>query len=60
MDVLRGDEATLGVARYILENPVRAGLVARVEDYPFAGSMVYPIAEILAAVQMMPASRKSG
>jgi putative transposase len=58
--VLRGDEATLGVARYILENPVRAGLVAGVEDYPFAGSMVYPIAEILAAVQMMPASRKSG
>jgi putative transposase len=57
--VLRSDEATLGVARYILENPVRAGLVARVEDYPFAGSMVYPIAEILAAVQMMPASRKS-
>jgi putative transposase len=58
--VLRDDEGTLGVARYIMENPVRAGLVARVEDYPFAGSPVYPLAEILAAVQMMPASRKSG
>ena len=58
--VLRDDEATLGVARYILDNPVRAGLVARVEDYPFAGSMLYPLAEILAAVQLMPASRKSG
>jgi REP element-mobilizing transposase RayT len=58
--VLRDDEATLHVARYILENPVRGGLVARVEDYPFAGSMVYPIAEILAAVRMMPVSRESG
>jgi len=58
--VLRDDEATLSVARYILENPVRAGLVASVEDYSFAGSMVYPIAEILAAVQMLPPSRKSG
>jgi len=58
--VLRDEEATLGVARYILENPVRAGLVARVEDYPFAGSTVYPVAEILAAVQMKPASVKSG
>jgi hypothetical protein len=56
--VLRADEETLGVVRYTLENPVRAGLVARVEDYPFAGSTVYPLAEILAAVQMMPASRK--
>ena len=43
-----------------LENPVRAGLVTCAEEYPFAGSLVYPIAEILAAVQMMPASRKSG
>ena len=58
--VLRNDEPTLGVARYTLENPVRAGLVTCAEEYPFAGSLVYPIAEILAAVQMMPASRKSG
>jgi REP-associated tyrosine transposase len=56
--VLRDDEPTLGVARYTLENPVRGGLVQRVEDYPFAGSAVYPLAEILAAVQMMPANRQ--
>ena len=42
------------------DKSVRAGLVASVEDYSFAGSMVYPIAEILAAVQMLPPSRKSG
>jgi putative transposase len=58
--VLRSDEPTLSVARYIVENPVRAGLVTRVEDYPFVGSTMHSIAEILEAVQMMPAGRKSG
>ena len=48
--VLRDDEATLVVARYILENPLRAGLVGRIEDYPFAGSRVYSLAEILEGV----------
>ena len=32
--VLRDEDATAGVIRYILNNPVRAGLVARPEDYP--------------------------
>ena len=45
--VLRDDEATLVVARYVFDNPLRAGLVRRVEDYPFAGSCVYSLAEIL-------------
>jgi putative transposase len=59
--VLRNDEATLSVARYTLENPIRGGLVERVEDYPFAGSPMYPLADILAAVQMMPDNwRRSG
>lgn len=35
--VLRGEEGTLSVARYIIENPVRAGLVKNVTDYPFTG-----------------------
>lgn len=39
--VLRDDEATLTVARYILANPVRAGLVEEPGDYPFAGSFVF-------------------
>jgi len=47
--VLRNDEATLAVARYIFENPIRAGLVSRVEDYPFLGSMVYTVTDILEA-----------
>ena len=44
------DESTMAVARYILENPLRARLVERVEDYPFAGSCQYPLHEILEAV----------
>ena len=44
---LRDDEDTRRVARYLLENPVRGGLVERVQDYPFVGSFVYTIDEIL-------------
>ena len=33
--VVRSSEQTFVVARYILENPVRAGLVAAIEEYPF-------------------------
>jgi putative transposase len=49
---LRAEESALAVARYILENPIRARLVERVEDYPFLGSSVYTVDEILEAVQM--------
>jgi putative transposase len=49
---LRKAESALGVARYIFENPIRAGLVTRVEDYPFLGSSAYTIGDILKAVQM--------
>jgi len=48
--VLRNDETTLVVARYILENSLRAGLAASVEDYPHLGSTTHPIGEILAAI----------
>jgi REP element-mobilizing transposase RayT len=49
---LRADEPTLRVARYTLENPVRAGLVTRAQDYPFCGSDVYSLEQVLEAVQM--------
>jgi putative transposase len=39
--VLRDDESTAKVARYLLENPVRAKLAASVYDYPFIGSSRY-------------------
>lgn len=48
---LRDDEDSLSVARYIAENPVRAGLTLSPSEYPFLGSSVYPLSEILEAVQ---------
>ena len=39
--ILRNDEASPSVARYILENPVRAGLTKAIDEYPFAGSGIY-------------------
>ena len=48
--VLHDEELSLVVARYILANPIRAGLVQRVEDYPFAGSLAYPLHELLAGL----------
>ena len=53
---LRNEEETLVVAKYVLRNPVRAGLVRRVEDYPFAGSRVYSTEEILRAASDVPRS----
>jgi REP-associated tyrosine transposase len=47
--VLRNEEDTLVVAKYILANPVRAQLVQNAEDYPFSGSLVYPVSAILEA-----------
>jgi len=40
--VVRSDENTNTVVRYILDNPVRARLVAKAEDYPFSGAMYWP------------------
>ena len=48
--VLRHDEATIHVARYVLENPVRAGLVSPIDDYPYVGSMTMSVRELLDSV----------
>jgi hypothetical protein len=47
--VLRDDEATLTVVRYILENPIRAGLATDLEEYPFAGSERYGLEDLRTA-----------
>jgi len=49
---LRTDEATIDVVRYILENPVRAGLVDDVQKYAYLGSTKYQLAELIETVQM--------
>jgi len=44
---LRKDEEPRTIVRYIIENPLRAGLVQRVEDYPFTGSQIYSMKELM-------------
>jgi len=39
--VIRSEEDLPQVAKYIVGNPVRAGLVESPEDYPFSGSLVW-------------------
>ena len=48
--VLRSDEETPDVVRYILDNPVRAGLVALFDQYPYSGSDRYSISDLAEAV----------
>jgi putative transposase len=50
--VLRPNDDALAIARYVVENPVRAHLVRDVRDYPYVGSQAYEIEEIMAAYQM--------
>jgi putative transposase len=45
--VLRKEEETREVIKYILLNPVRAGLVKSAADYPLSGSEVYAVRDIL-------------
>ena len=45
--VLREHDDTRAVVRYIVMNPVRAGLVTEAGDYPWTGSLRYTLTEIL-------------
>jgi putative transposase len=45
--VIRSDESTEPVVRYILENPVRGGLVKDARDYPFIGSSQYTLEQLM-------------
>jgi hypothetical protein len=49
--VLRDDEVPSVVVRYILNNPVRAGIAQNVGEYPFVGSGIYPLQDLLDFVQ---------
>ena len=50
--VLRDEEDTLAVARYIIENPLRAGLVTDPLDYPYLGSFNVSVRDLLYTVQI--------
>ena len=48
--VLRSEDDAKAVARYIIENPVRAGLATHPSQYPYVGSDMWTLEELLASV----------
>ena len=54
--VLRAEEATIAVVRYIVLNPVRAGLCTDAKTYPLLGSSRYALSELLTATDWSPPS----
>jgi len=48
--VLRDEDDAREVARYVINNPVRAGLVKTPTDYPFSGSDLWTLGELLESV----------
>jgi putative transposase len=52
--VLRDDDSLVGIAAYILNNPIRAGLCATMREYPFMGSECYTLDELSDAIQFKP------
>jgi putative transposase len=55
--VLRDEDSVLAVVRYVLSNPIRAGLAREIGDYPFCGSDVYSMDEVRACAEMWDPSR---
>ena len=49
--VLRDESLLLGLIAYVVENPVRAGLVRSVDAYPFWGSSIWTREQLLEAIQ---------
>ena len=35
------------VVKYIVANPVRAGLAQAVDEYPFVGSLIYSLKDLI-------------
>ena len=54
--VLRNSEATYDVVRYIIANPVRAGLCHEAASYPYSGSSRYSLDDLTASVHWEPRS----
>ena len=49
--VLREEDDTVTVARYILDNPVRAGIVDTPDQYLFLGSFAMDLRDLLESVR---------
>lgn len=57
--VLRSDEDAFAVARYLLENPVRAGLARSPGEYPFLGSFTMNVEALLDSALIPTSSPRS-
>ena len=44
---LRRDEEPRATVRYIIENPVRGGLAETVEEYPYTGSQIHSVKDLV-------------
>jgi hypothetical protein len=49
---LRAFDETVAVARYILQNPVRAGLARCAQEYPYSGSFTMTLEDLLGSIQI--------
>ena len=49
--VLREEDDTIAVARYVLGNPIRAGMVSSPQQYPFLGSLAMDLEDLLDSVR---------
>jgi REP-associated tyrosine transposase len=49
--IVRDDEATEAIVRYIWGNPISAGITKQLGEYPFCGSDRYELSDILDAWQ---------
>ena len=52
--VLRDDDDSFNVARYVVQNPVRAGLVRSSDDYPFTGSTILTKEQLIESCMWNP------
>jgi REP element-mobilizing transposase RayT len=52
--VLRSDEDALNYIAYMVENPIRAGLVHKAGDWPHWGAARYTREEVLEAIALRP------
>jgi putative transposase len=52
--VVRPEEDLSAIARYIIDNPVRAGLVQSSLDYPFVGSDMWPVEALVGGGSVLP------
>ena len=51
--VLRENEKMKYVGQYVLLNPVKANLVESIKDYPYVGSFIYDLDELIASDEFL-------